>query len=203
MIAGERRLRALQLLGESEAPVVIREASDQAALELALIENVQREELNAIEQAEAFQRLAEEFKMTQEQIAGAVGKDRSTITNTLRLLKLPRPVQEEVLTGRLTLGHARALLALESARLQTEVAQRAGAQGFSVRQVERLVREILQGGERRRTARARDPHVAEAEQRLQRALGTNVQIFHGRTRGWIRIAYYSLKDLDRLLARLN
>ena len=184
--------------------MVVRDASDRAALELALIENVQREELNPLEQARAFQRLADEFQMTQEEIAKAVGKDRSTVANTLRLLKLPAAVQEQVLADRLTLGHARALLPLESARLQTEVAQRAASQGFSVRQVERMVRDILQGGRRRgRALEVRDPHVAVAEQKLQRSLGTKVQILHRKNGGWIRIAYYSLKDLDKLLARLS
>lgn len=203
LIAGERRLRALKLLGETEAPVTLRDVGDRDALQLALIENLQREELNPIDQALAYQRLSTEFELTQEQVAVAVGKDRATVANTLRLLKLPDQVRQEVAKGRLTLGHARALLALESSRQQISLAQRIVAGGLSVRQVERAVREVTQGLERRRPAKARDPHLAAAEQKLQRALGTNVQIFHGRTRGWIRIAYYSLKDLDRLLGRLG
>lgn len=141
--------------------------------------------------------------MTQEQIASAVGKDRATVANTVRLLKLAAEVQEELAGGRLSLGHARAILALGSERSQAAVAKRAVKGGFSVRQVERIVRQMMEPGERRRGGRSRDPHVVAAEQKLQRVLGTNVEIFHGRSRGWIRIAYYSLKDLDRLLARLS
>ena len=152
----------------------------------------------------AYQRLGEEFELTQEQISVRVGKDRATVANTVRLLRLPKVVQDEVGSGRLTLGHARALLALESQRLQEEIAHRVVGQGLSVRQVERVVKEMTQRGERSSKSRSgRDPHLVSAEQKLQRALGTNVQIVHGKTRGWIRVAYYSLKDLDRLLAKLT
>ena len=201
LVAGERRLKALQRLGEKEAPVLVREIGDRQALEVALIENLQREELNPVEQALAYQRLVGEFELTQEQVAAAVGKDRATVANTLRLLKLAAPVQDEVAQGRLSLGHARALLALESPKAQFDLAKRAVANGLSVRQVERVVQEENQRSGRARLGKARDPHVVALEQRLQKALGTNVQIFHGRTRGWIRVAYYSLKDLDRLTAR--
>lgn len=203
LIAGERRLRALKLLGETEAPVLLKDVPDQTALELALIENLQREELNAMEQAAAYQRLIAEFGLTQEQVAAAMGKDRATVANTIRLLKLAQPVQEEVARGRLTLGHARALLALESHRAQVELAQRIAKTGLSVRQVERAVQEMNQRTGSTRPAKGRDPHLVSLEQKLQRALGTNVQIFHGRTRGWIRVAYYSLKDLERLTGRLT
>ena len=203
LIAGERRIRALRQLGEKEAPVILKEVSDQDALELALIENLQREELNPMEQASAYQRLISEFGLTQEQVASAVGKDRATVANTVRLLKLAPLVQEEVARGRLTLGHARALLALESHRAQQELAQKAVSGGLSVRQVERAVQETNQRPVQGRAAKQRDPHLAAVEQKLQKTLGTNVQIFHGRTRGWIRIAYYSLKDLDRLIGRLT
>ncbi len=204
LIAGERRYRALKLLGESEAPVIVRDAGDRAALELALIENLQREELNSMEEAHAYDRLGKEFSMTQEQIAGAVGKDRATVANTLRLLKLPQGVQDEVARGRLSLGHARAILSLGSERAQAALAERVVAGGLSVRQVERLVKEMTQAGEKSRGRKSsRDPHLVAAEQKLQRSLGTNVQIFHGKSRGWIRVAYYSLKDLDRLIGRLT
>lgn len=203
LIAGERRLRALRKLGEEMAPVIVKEVNDQDALELALIENLQREELNPIEQAAAYQRLLSEFGLTQEQVAASVGKERATVANTVRLLKLAPTVQEEVARGRLTLGHARALLALESHRSQQELAQRAVAGGLSVRQVERAVQETNQRPSGGRLSKQRDPHLAAMEQRMQRSLGTNVQIFHGRTRGWIRVAYYSLKDLDRLIGRLT
>lgn len=183
----------------------MRDVGDRAALELALIENLQREELNPIEEAQAYHRLGGDFSMTQEQIASAVGKDRATVANTLRLLKLPKPVQEEVARGSLTLGHARAILSLESEKAQTAMAERVAKSGLSVRQVERLVKELTQGAEKgsRHRKSSRDPHLVSAEQKLQRSLGTNVQIFHGKSRGWIRVAYYSLKDLDRLIARLT
>lgn len=203
LIAGERRLRALRLLGEKEAPAIIKDVGDRDALGLALIENLQREELNPMEQAAAYQRLMTEFGLTQEQVSTSVGKDRATVANTVRLLKLAPPVQEEVAKGRLTLGHARALLALESHRAQQELAQRTVAAGLSVRQVERIVQETNQKPSQGRSTKQKDPHLAAVEQKLQRSLGTNVQIFHGRTRGWIRIAYYSLKDLDRLIGRLT
>jgi len=167
------------------------------------VENVQREELNAIEQAGAFQKLMAEFGQTQEEVAKAVGKDRSTVANILRLLKLPVEVQQWVAQGALTLGHARALLALESGRSQATVAGRVVKGGLSVRQVERLVREMAGGGEQGRRPKARDPHLVAAEQRMQRSLGTQVKIQLRKGRGWIRIAYFSLKDLDRLLARLT
>ena len=204
LIAGERRYRALKLLGETSAPVLIREISDRKALELSLIENIQREELNPMEEAAAYQRLLQEFSLTQEEIAVAMGKDRATIANTLRLLKLAPEVREEVSQGRLTLGHARALLALESAKAQVTVAQQVITQGLSVRRVEGLIKALLsgEGAVARPKKNNRDPHLVAAEQKLQRALATNVQIAHKGSRGWVRIAYYSLKDLDKLINRL-
>ena len=203
LIAGERRFRALKSLGETEAPALIRDVGDRDALQLALVENLQREDLNPIEQAKAYQRLQEEFGLTQEQVASAVGKDRATVANTLRLLKLAEKVQEAVAAGRLSWGHARALLALESQRSQLQLAERAAANGLSVRQVEQIVRQTTAGEEKSRRPKTRDPHLAAAEQKLERSLGTRIRIFHGRTRGWIRVAYFSLKDLDRLIARLT
>ena len=203
LIAGERRYRALKLLGETEAPVIIRDVGDRDALKLALVENVQREELNPIEQAQAYQRLQEEFALTQEQVASAVGKDRATVANMLRLLRLTDKVREAVASGRLSLGHARALLALDSEKQQLQLAERAIGNGLSVRQVEQLVRETAAGQEKSRKSKEKDPHLAAVEQKLERSLGTRVKIFHGRTRGWIRVAYFSLKDLDRLIVRLT
>jgi ParB family chromosome partitioning protein len=203
VIAGERRFRALEMLGESEAPAIVKEVSDRQALELSLIENLQREELNPIEQALAYQRLGEEFQITQEEIASRVGKDRATIANTLRLLKLAALVKEELKQGSITLGHARALLGLETQERQATLAKRIVSEGLSVRQVEQLVRGESPPKSRLRARHTRDPHLAAAEEQLRRSLGTNVQILHGKSRGWIRIAYYSLKDLDRLLHRLT
>ena len=204
LIAGERRLRALRLLGEAVAPVIIREVGDRKAFELSLIENIQRQELNPIEEALAYQRLMQEFGLTHEQISTAVGKDRSTVANAVRLLKLPAEVREEVVRGALTLGHARALLSLESERSQLQMVRQIVADGLSVRRVEQLVKTLIPGETRSRIRgrAAQDPHLAAAEQKLQRALGTKVEILHKRSRGWIRIAYYSVKDLNRLLDRL-
>ena len=182
---------------------MVRDVGDRDALQLALVENIQREELNPIEQARAYQRLQQEFGLTQEQVASSVGKDRATVANTVRLLRLGEKVQEEVAGGRLSLGHARALLALESQKAQLQLAERAIANGLSVRQIEQLVREKSVGEEKGRRPKTKDPHLAAVEQKLERSLGTRVKIFHGRTRGWIRVAYYSLKDLDRLIARLT
>lgn len=203
LIAGERRLRALKFLGETEAPVLVKEITDRKAMEMALVENLQREELNPIEEALGYQRLIQEFELTQEEVAGSIGKDRTTLSNTLRLLKLSESVREEVASGRLTLGHARALLGLESEKAQKELAQRIITEGLSVRRTEQRVKSLVSDGARPRSRGLRDPHLGEAEQKLQRALGTKVEILHGRSRGWIRIVYDSLKDLDRLLERLT
>ena len=203
LIAGERRLRALRLLGETQVPVIVKDVSDRKSLELSLIENIQREGLNPMEEALAFHRLGQEFELTQEQIATAVGKDRATVANTLRLVKLSDPVREDIHRGNLSSGHARALLGLESPKDQEALARRIVAEGLSVRRVEQLVRLTSSGSLRARTRLTKDPHIAEAEQRLQKALGTKVEIHHGRTRGWIRIDYFSLKDLDRLIGRIS
>ena len=207
MIAGERRFRALKFLGETEVPVIIREVSDRKALELSLIENLQREELNPIDQADAYKRLIEEFGLTQEQVAEAVGKDRATVANTLRVLRLAPQVREEIKKGTISLGAARTLCGLESQKLQWSIGQRIVSEGLSVRQLEQIVKKLSGGagaGGRGVPARgSRDPHLVAAENKLQRSLGTKVEIDHGRSRGWIRIAYFSLKDLDRLLGRLT
>lgn len=200
LIAGERRFRALKLAGFDEAPALIRDVDDRKSLELALIENLQRENLNPIEQAMAYQRLIQEFGLTQEKAAEVVGKDRTTVANTIRLLKLPASIQHDLADEKLTLGHARTLLGLESEKAQLELAKKIVSGGWSVRQVEQAV------ATRRPASRARqtkDPHLAEVEHKLQKALGTNVQLLHGKSRGWVRIAYYSLKDLDRLIQRLT
>ncbi len=203
LIAGERRLKALRLLGETEVAVIVKEIPDQKALELSLVENIQREPLNPVEEALAFQRLASGFELTHEEIAAAMGKDRTTVTNTLRLLKLAPPAIEELTQGRISLGHARALLAAESPSLQTQLALRTAAEGLSVREVERRVREASSSSRKSRASKTLDPHLSSAQQRLRRALGTHVEIVQGRSgKGWVRIAYYSLKDLDRLLAKL-
>src|SRR3954470_4917915 len=164
LIAGERRWRAAQMAGLEEVPAVVREVSDEAALAMSLIENIQREDLNPLEEAAGLQRLVEEFRMTHEQAADAVGRSRSATTNLLRLLKLARPVQELVMEGALEMGHARALIALEAAR-QIELARRVAAKGLSVRETEALVQKLLRGAATPRRKRA-DRDLARLEEDL-------------------------------------
>ena len=198
LVAGERRLRAVLALGVKEIPAIVRDLDDAEAAKLALIENVQREDLTAIEEAKAYQRLQREFGLTQEQVGKEVGKDRVTVANMLRLLQLPRVVQEAVGRGVVGMAHARALLALPTERLQLKLLGMIQDRGLSARRVEELVRQWTSGKARR--VGPRDPHLATAEEQLRQRFGTKVTIQHGRRRGWIRFEYYSLEDLNRLLA---
>lgn len=196
LIAGERRLRAAQRLGMGQVPVLVRDASDGEMLEMALIENIQREDLNPLEEARAYRHLVEEFQLTQEDIAARVGKDRSTIANTMRLLQLPPELQSQIERGALSAGHARALAAAPSATMKIQWAQEVIAQGLTVRQTENLVK--------RRVRPPAAPEVAAAEQRLTEHLGTRVRVLHGRNgAGRIEIEYYSLEELNGLLDRLG
>lgn len=201
LIAGERRLRAVKQLGITEIPAIVKKVDDAEAAKIALIENLQRQELTAIEEALAYQRLQQEFEMTQEDVARAVGKERVTVTNTLRLLQLPKPVQEAVGRGEVGMAHARALLGLPTERLQLKLLVRIREYGLSARRVEALVRAWTTPGPRK--PGHRDPHLAAAEEQLQHRLGTRVRIHHGRRKGWIRIDYYSLEDLNRVLGVLK
>ena len=201
LIAGERRLRAVKLLGHQEIPAIIKRVDDTEAAKIALIENLQRQELTAIEEALAYQRLQQEFEMTQEQVAKAVGKDRATVTNTLRLLQLPKTIQESVGRGELAMAHARALLGLPTERLQQKLAAMVRGRGLSVRRVEELVRQWTAGSPRRATHA--DPNLAAAEESLRQRLGTKVTIHLGRRRGWIRIDCFSVDDLNRIVGLLK
>jgi ParB family chromosome partitioning protein len=203
IVAGERRWRAAKLAGILEVPIVIQEVADPAMLELALIENIQREDLNPIEAAHAFERLGRELGLSQEEIGRRTGKDRATIANLVRLLKLPKEIQLLVAERRLSMGHARAILGLATAEEQIQVAERAVAQGLSVRQVEALVQELTSdrarssGGSRKESTQ--DPNVRAAAEELERALGTRVRIVElSDQRGRIEIEYYSQAELDRL-----
>jgi ParB family chromosome partitioning protein len=196
IIAGERRFRAAQQLGLATVPVTVREVPDDRLLELALIENIQREELTALEEAQAYQRLQEEFRLTQEEIARRVGRDRSTVTNTLRLLRLPRDVRELLAAGRLDAGHARALLAVDRGEDQIALARETARRGLSVREVERRVAQ-LRRPTRSRSGR-RDPNTRAAEERLRAALGTRVEIRRTGKGGTLRIAFGSEAELQRL-----
>jgi ParB family transcriptional regulator, chromosome partitioning protein len=203
LIAGERRWRAAQLLHLAEVPVIVREADDRSVLELALIENLQRENLNPMEEAAGVQRLIDEFKMTHEQAADAVGRSRTATTNLLRLLKLARPVQEMVMEGALDMGHARALLALDPAR-QIEAAHRIAARGLSVRDTEALVQALVRGKPPAAGARKRDRDLERLEEELSASLGTTVQIRAAKKgSGRLLVHYSSLEHLDELLKKLR
>ena len=202
LIAGERRWRAAQMAGIAEVPVLVREVPDEAALAMSLIENIQRENLNPMEEAAGVQRLVEEFKMTHEQAADAVGRSRSATTNLLRLLKLAKPVQALVMEGALEMGHARAILALEPAR-QVEAGSRVAAKGLSVRETEALVSKMLRGPAARRKKRP-DRDLARLEEEVAERLGTTVQIRPSRKgRGKVIVHYTSIDHLEQLLRKLR
>jgi ParB family chromosome partitioning protein len=200
LIAGERRWRAAQMAGLETIPALVRRANDEEVLGLALLENLQREDLNPLEEARAYQRLQNEFHLRQEDVAQYVGKDRSSIANTLRLLKLPQVLQEDLEAGRLTMGHARALLALESEEAQLRLREQILAAGLSVRETEAQVRT------QKRTApdgRSKPAHFVGIEAALQRHFDTHVTIRPGRKQGKIEITYRGEEDLHRLLGLLQ
>ncbi|HEX4928700.1 MAG TPA: ParB/RepB/Spo0J family partition protein [Burkholderiales bacterium] len=201
LIAGERRWRAAQMAGLDQVPALVREVPDEAALAMALIENIQREDLNPIEEAAGIQRLVDEFRMTHEQAADAVGRSRSATTNLLRLLKLVKPVQEMVMQGKLDMGHARALLGLEGAR-QIEAAQLAAAKGLSVRETEALAQRLLRGPAPRRRRKV-DRDLARLEEELAERLGTTVEIRAAKKGGKLVVHYASLDHLEALLEKLR
>lgn len=202
LIAGERRWRAAQMAGLTEVPVLVREVPDKAALAMALIENIQREDLNPMEEAAGLQRLVDEFRMTHEQAAEAVGRSRSATTNLLRLLKLAKPVQAMLMQGALDMGHARALLSLEGAR-QVEAANRIVAQGLSARESEALAARLVRGPAVRRKQKT-DRDLARLEEDISQRLGTTVQIRPGRKgSGTIVVSYSGLDHLDQLLKKLR
>lgn len=206
IIAGERRWRAAKIAGFSEVPVVVQEVADSQLLELALIENIQREDLNPIETAHAYDRLHRDLGLSHEEIGRRTGKDRTSIVNTIRLLKLPKEVQALVANQRLSMGHARAILALTTAEEQIRVAETAAAQGLSVRQVEAAVQEMTTDRPKapgaKRDAKV-DPNVKAAVEELERALGTRVRVVElSEQRGRIEIEYYSQAELERLFQQI-
>ena len=202
LIAGERRWRAAQMAGLQEIPALVRDVPDESALAMSLIENIQRENLNPMEEAAGLQRLVDEFRMTHEQAADAVGRSRSATTNLLRLLRLAKPVQAMVMEGVLEMGHARAVLALEGAR-QIEAANRVAARGLSVREAEALVAKLLRGQGERRAAKP-DRDLERLEDEVSGRLGTTVQIRAGRKgKGKVIVHYSSLDQLDQLLKKLR
>lgn len=198
IIAGERRLRAVHTLGIRKIPAIMKEVDDVNAIELAIIENVQREDLNPIEEAKAYERLLKEFGFTLERIARAVGKEKGSVGNVLRLLNLPAKIQMLVLDDTLTMGHARALINVTDPDRQMKLCQRIIKRGLSVRETEHLVRPHL--ASRKTSAyRQADPHLRAAEDELQKALGTRVRIQRGTKRGKIIIEYFSPQDLERII----
>ncbi len=200
LIAGERRLRAANSLGLKEIPIIVRNVTDQDSLELALIENIQREDLNPIEEAHAYQHLLDKFNVTQEKISEVLGKARVTITNTLRLLKLPHEIQEEMKKGRISFAHGRALLEIEDANHQRRLAQDIIAKGLSVRELESLIKTSRPKVFKRKIgAGSREPIVAILEEQLQHALATKVRISKRKKRGHINIEFYSQEDLERIV----
>ncbi len=200
LIAGERRLRAAKSLGLKELPVIIKEVADQDSLEIALIENIQREGLNPIEEAHAYQHLMDKFQVTQEKISEVLGKSRVSITNTLRLLKLPHEIQSEMKTGRISFAHGRALLEIEDANYQRKLAQDIIAKGLSVRELENLLKTVRPRLTKRSAGtKQREPLVAILEEQLQHALATKVRISKRKKRGQITIEFYSTEDLNRIV----
>jgi len=204
IVAGERRWRAAQRAGLQEIPALVREASDREALELALVENLQRADLNAIEEAEAFEVLTRDHGLTQEAVAERVGKDRSSIANALRLLKLPPDVRDLVREARLEMGHARALLPLERADAMRRAAARVLRERLSVRATEGLVRRLLKPGDGPREAARESPAIRDLVQRLQRRLGARCRVVpRGAAAGRLEIEYTSLEELDGILSRIG
>ncbi|WP_448594850.1 ParB/RepB/Spo0J family partition protein [Thermoflexus hugenholtzii] len=202
LIAGERRWRAAQRAGLTTVPVVVREVAPQQMLELALVENLQRADLNPIEEAQAYRYLIEQFGLTHEEVARRVGRSRATITNALRLLQLPPSIQAHLMEGRITEGHARALLMLPHPAQQEMVLRRILEEGLSVRATEALARRLQGQRPARRKTASLPPGLAELEGRLRQALGTKVRLSHHRKGGRIVIYYYSEEELEALLRRL-
>lgn len=210
LIAGERRFRAAQRIGWTEIPAIVKDVDDRLLLSLAMVENLQRADLNPIEEAEGYEQLIRDFSLTQQEVADIVGKDRSTVANTLRLLALPATVRRLVWDGQLTVGHARALLGVGDDTSIAELAREVVAQGLSVREVERRVREAARTPKRAEASgappTAADPRSAEVrhlEDQLRKHLGTDVKVVQSaKERGEIRVPFYSADDFDRLLELL-
>ncbi len=203
LVAGERRYRALRRLDWSEVPVVVRDADDETLLVLALVENLQREALNPLEEAEGYESLAQRFDMKHADIAKAVGKDRSTVANLVRLLKLPISIRTLLESGELSQGHGRALLSVEDPVAAAELARRASKEGWSVREMERRVA-AASGSRRVRKPHAKDPVVRALEEALQEYLGTRVQVKPGRSgKGLIEIQYHGPEDFERIFEQVT
>ena len=204
VIAGERRWEAARSLGFATIPAIVRQVSNEQAMEMTIIENLQREDLNAMEQARAYERLGREFGLTQEQMAQRTGKERSSVANFMRLLKLPAAVQTMVEKSKLSFGHAKALMPLDSAEAMERLAHRVAEFGMSVRQTEEAVANLVQPrAKEEKPARVVDPNVKEAEKLLERSLGVRVTINDRKGKGKILIEYSTLEDFDRIVEALS
>lgn len=208
LITGERRWLASRKAGKSTIPAIVRQVSDEQTLEMTIVENLQRADLNPMEQARAFQRLSQDFKMTQEQMAVRTGKERASVGNFLRLLRLPEAVQQKVESGELSFGHARTLLALDSPEMIASAAQKVMALSLSVRQTESYVQglinpEVKEKKKDKVDAQPEDPNVREAQDWIQRRLGLKVRIEHKKNRGKVIIEYTRLEDFDAIMAALG
>ncbi len=203
IIAGERRWRAAQMAGQHEIPAIIRQVPDQAAIAMALIENIQREELNPMEEAQALQRLIDEFSLTHQEVAEAVGRSRAMVSNLLRLLSLNEDVKRLLENGDIEMGHARALLGL-SGDQQSEAAHLVESKGLSVRETEQLVRRMTSGGKQRTTPSTSDPDIRRLQEELAEKLGAPVRLHHSsRGKGKLTIHYNSLEELEGILAHIR
>jgi ParB family chromosome partitioning protein len=201
LIAGERRLRASKMAGLKRIPAIVKNIDPEDTLEVSLIENIQREDLGPIETAQAFKRLLKQFGLTQEKLSEKVGKERATVANYLRLLKLPPEIRKLLNEGALSMGHARAILSADGRQGQLALAKKIVKNGLSVREAERLAKKVAGGSKVKKgtTLSKRDPNIASLEEKLIKSLGTKVRIKHKGKRGQIEIEYYSLDELDRLL----
>jgi ParB family chromosome partitioning protein len=202
LVAGDRRLQASRLAGLRAVPALVRQAGEQASLEMTLIENLQRENLNSLEEAEGFRQLADDFSLSHDQIAGLIGRSRSDVSNTLRLLKLSSGVREALAEGQISAGHARALLGLGTAQDQTAALRTVVGKGLNVRQTEALIRQLGAGPRRPRAAPAQGAEAAALESRLEAELRTRVRIKGGRRGGQVIIHYYSDEELNAIADRL-
>lgn len=199
LIAGERRFRAAKSLGMEKIPAIIKEVGEEEAIELSLIENIQREDLNPVEEANAYKIILEEYNMTQEELANRVGKDRVTITNSLRLLHLPEEVLVLLEDGKISVGHAKVLLSIPEEETQIKLAERIEKEGLSVRALEKIIQDMKEAPVYKRHKPYKDPHITSIEDTMQQIFGTKVTITQGKKKGKIEIEFYTNEDLERIL----
>jgi ParB family chromosome partitioning protein len=205
IIAGERRWRAAKIAGIKTVPAIIKDFNEHEIIEVALIENLQREDLNPIEEAKAYEKLIREFKKTQEEISEIIGKSRSTIANSIRLLGLTEEVRDKLLNGQLTSGHGRALLGIDDKDLQIKIAEEIIEEKYSVRETEKIIKTLNDSSRKKRSKKEtdKDPEIINLEESLQRILGTKVRLNHSEKNGKIVIEYYSKEELERIIEMIK